>query len=47
MLFRSKKEFFGKLERFDGENLVLSDGENSVTFSKADIASVKLDDYDF
>lgn len=45
--FEGKKEFFGKLERFDGENLVLSDGKKSVTFSKADIASVKLDDYDF
>lgn len=45
--FEGKKEFFGKLESFDGENLVLSDGENSVTFSKADIASIKLDDYDF
>ena len=45
--FEGKKEFFGRLESFDGERLILSDGENTVTFEKSEIASVKLDDCDF
>ena len=45
--FEGQKEFYGFLESFDGQSLVLSDGENTLTFDKSEIASVKLDDADF
>ena len=45
--FEGKKEFYGFLDGYDGERLVLSDGENTLTFDKTEIASVKLDDADF
>ena len=45
--FEGKKEFYGFLDGYDGERLVLSDGENTLTFDKTEIASAKLDDADF